>query len=57
MNKWEYKVLIFETPGIAKELGTLSIADEEIILNNLGEEGWEVVSMTDYKVILKRQKS
>ena len=42
MKKWEYK---------ATNIITTKMAD----LNELGKEGWELVAMTNYALILKRE--
>ncbi len=61
MDKWEYKVVDFESPAIAKRDNSTSIEDCENELCIWGEQGWELVSViphgTKTKVFLKRQKS
>lgn len=42
MQQWEYKTLKILTHGLFG--GQISEEDLEIQLNELGEEGWEVVS-------------
>lgn len=59
MDKWEYKVLFFESEQIVRECGGMSIKNAEVELNKLGNEGWEVVSATGdgaFRVLLKRRK-
>jgi len=59
---WEYKILNFFSPAKAKRDGNLSTADMEQILNENGEQGWEMTGIiysanTDsMNVFLKRQK-
>lgn len=52
--KWEYKFLSFGLGGISHD-------NIEIMLNELGEQGWELVGVTEAvrhhtQVFLKRQK-
>ena len=47
MPKWEYKVIEFEDE---EEGADRSIA-YEAVLNDLGEEGWELVSVTETEYI------
>lgn len=51
---WEYKFLSFGLGGISRD-------NIEIMLNELGEQGWELVGVTEddghhTQVFLKRQK-
>ncbi len=61
-SNWEYKILKFFSPVIAKRDGNLSTSDMEQILNENGEQGWEMTGIiysanTDsMNVFLKRQK-
>ena len=43
---WEYKILNFFPPAIAKRDGNLITADMEQILNEYGEKGWEMTGVT-----------
>ena len=56
---WEYKILNFFSPAIAKRDDNLSTDDMEQILNEYGEKGWEITGVTytnSMNVFLKRQK-
>lgn len=58
-SNWEYKILNFFPPAIAKRDGNLITADMEQILNEYGEKGWEMTGVTytsSMNVFLKRQK-
>lgn len=66
MKKFEYKTLEFEASGIIRPININSKKLEKI-LNEMGEEGWEMIHPVDYathygtteKVILffKREKN
>lgn len=45
MERWEYKSIIVETRGFAG--GLLDQAEFESELNNMGSQGWELVSCFD----------
>lgn len=45
MNKWEYKTIKFGTRGFTG--GILELDDFDYELNNLGQQGWELVSCFD----------
>ena len=42
MQKYEYKTFVYETKGLCG--GTVDANQFEDALNNLGNEGWEMVS-------------
>lgn len=42
MTKWEYKVVSFETFGLLG--GLIETKEIEETLNDLGKEGWELIS-------------
>lgn len=42
MDKWEYKTIKLETKGFLG--GILELDEFEYKLNNLGQQGWELVS-------------
>lgn len=43
MDRWEYKSIRFETKGV---MGGIVDTDQlDLALNNLGNQGWELVSM------------
>lgn len=43
MQKWRYKVVTHKTKKMLKESGPLDAISKE--LNDLGQEGWELVSV------------
>jgi len=45
MEKWEYKTIKFQTGGFFG--GKLDANEFESMLNNMGEQGWELVSCFD----------
>ncbi|VTR98085.1 : DUF4177 [Gemmata massiliana] len=45
MTKWEYTTAQFITHGLGNESGAAGL---ELALNQLGAEGWELVSSTLY---------
>lgn len=45
MEKWEYKTLKFKTKGVFG--GIIDTEDFEYALNQLGDNGWELVSCFD----------
>lgn len=46
MQKWQYKVIVRETKKLLKDSGPLDAVSET--LNSLGDEGWELVSVTPF---------
>jgi len=66
MQKWEYCVVDLEgtkkyimvASGAngSKFLGYENVPHFSAYLNQLGEQGWEVVTQLNYQIILKRQK-
>ncbi len=64
MQKWQYTCLFVNGEhNVVKKDGKSSLNEPIwVMLNRLGEEGWEVVSATTYQesdsyIILKRPKS
>jgi len=49
MKKWEYKILMGNVNNDVETLMIDSSTEEtpEISLKNLGEQGWELISVTD----------
>lgn len=45
MEKWEYKTTKFQTGGFFG--GKLDANEFELMLNNMGEQGWELISCFD----------
>lgn len=65
MDKWEYKTLKFKTKGFWG--GVMDLEDFEYALNQMGDDGWELVSCFDTSqsqgssreviAVFKKQKS
>lgn len=45
MDKWEYRTVKFQTGGFFG--GKLDENEFEVMLNKLGEQGWELISCFD----------
>ena len=62
MERWEYMWISLREVGNEEEV-IISISKifrysgAEAVLNNLGEEGWEVVIAENWDVLLKRKKA
>lgn len=63
---WEYKIVFIGTESTDEEEYETRLHDGVHLLNELGSEGWELISylphqmtskQTKYHVVLKRQKS
>ena len=59
MQRWEYRIAYrSETSGDwsidGRKAGDLGKAEEPEVLNRLGQEGWELVSVVGYTYFFKR---
>ncbi|HOJ23530.1 MAG TPA: DUF4177 domain-containing protein [Armatimonadota bacterium] len=59
MQRWEYKIAYrSESSGEwfidGRKAGDLGKAEEPEVLNRLGQEGWELVSVVGYTYFFKR---